>query len=162
MFIGQVIGNATKTLKHMKNTIIIRLENTMFNTKHITSHLQKAKDKNEYVNTSLPKCKMNSDMIDIIDFISKVKSMGKKIQVKIITQFKSDVVWKLLRNNNLTWCQICNSIENASKDQEKSTMIVYSTNEYDKQYAIQNEIAIANEISINEMGVRKAPTKMAA
>jgi len=159
---GQVIGNATKTLKHMKNTIIIRLENTMFNTKHITSHLQKAKDKNEYVNTSLPKCKMNSDMIEIIDFISKVKSMGKKIQVKIITQFKSDVVWKLLRNNNLTWIQICNSIESACKGEDKSTMIVYSINEYDKQYAMQNEIAIANEISINEMGVRKAPTKMAA
>lgn len=146
----------------MKNTIIIRLENTMFNTKHITNHLQKAKDKNEYVNSSLPKCKMNSDMIEIIDFISKVRSMGKKIQVRIITQFKSDVVWKLLNNNNLTWCQICNSIEIASKDQDKSTMIVYSTNEYDKQYAMQNEIAIANEISINEMGVRKTPTKKAA
>jgi len=146
----------------MKNTIIIRLENTMFNTKHITSHLQKAKNKNEYVNTSLPKCKMNSDMIEIIDFISKVRSMGKKIQVRIITQFKSDVVWKLLNNNNLTWCQICNSIEIASKDQDKSSMVLYSTNEYDKQYAMQNEIAIANEISINEMGVRKAPTKMAA
>lgn len=159
---GQVIGNATKTLKHMKNTIIIRLENTMFNTKHITSHLQKAKDKNEYVNTSLPKCKMNSDMIEIIDFISKVRSMGKKIQVRIITQFKSDVVWKLLNNNNLTWCQICNSIEIASKDQDKSSMVLYSINEYDKQYAMQNEIAIANEISINEMGVRKTPTKKAA
>ena len=146
----------------MKNTIIIRLENTMFNTKHITNHLQKAKDKNEYVNSSLPKCKMNSDMIEIIDFISKVRSMGKKIQVRIITQFKSDVVWKLLNNNNFTWCQICNSIEIASKDQDKSTMIVYSTNEYDKQYAMQNEIAIANEISINEMGVRKTPTKKAA
>jgi len=146
----------------MKNTIIIRLENTMFNTKHVTNHLQKAKDKNEYVNTSLPKCKMNSDMIEIIDFISKVRSMGKKIQVRIITQFKSDVVWKLLNNNNLTWCQICNSIEIASKDQDKSSMVLYSTNEYDKQYAMQNEIAIANEISINEMGVRKAPTKMAA
>ena len=146
----------------MKNTIIIRLENTMFNTKHITSHLQKAKNKNEYVNTSLPKCKMNSDMIEIIDFISKVRSMGKKIQVKIITQFKSDVVWKLLNNNNLTWCQICNSIEIASKDQDKSSMVLYSTNEYDKQYAMQNEIAIANEISINEMGVRKTPTKKAA
>ena len=162
MFIGQVIGNATKTLKHMKNTIIIRLENTMFNTKHITSHLQKAKNKNEYVNTSLPKCKMNSDMIEIIDFISKVRSMGKKIQVRIITQFKSDVVWKLLNNNNLTWCQICNSIEIASKDQDKSSMVLYSTNEYDKQYAMQNEIAIANEISINEMGVRKTPTKKTA
>lgn len=146
----------------MKNTIIIRLENTMFNTKHITSHLQKAKDKNEYVNTSLPKCKMNSDMIEIIDFISKVRSMGKKILVRIITQFKSDVVWKLLNNNNLTWCQICNSIEIASKDQDKSSMVLYSTNEYDKQYAMQNEIAIANEISINEMGVRKAPTKKVA
>ena len=88
--------------------------------------------------------------------------MGKKIQVRIITQFKSDVVWKLLNNNNLTWCQICNSIEIASKDQDKSSMVLYSTNEYDKQYAMQNEIAIANEISINEMGVRKAPTKMAA
>ena len=146
----------------MKNTIIIRLENTMFNTKHVTNHLQKAKDKNEYVNTSLPKCKMNSDMIEIIDFISKVRSMGKKIQVRIITQFKSDVVWKLLNNNNLTWCQICNSIEIASKDQDKSSMVLYSTNEYDKQYAMQNEIAIANEISINEMGVRKTPTKKAA
>ena len=146
----------------MKNTIIIRLENTMFNTKHVTNHLQKAKDKNEYVNTSLPKCKMNSDMIEIIDFISKVRSMGKKIQVRIITQFKSDVVCKLLKNNNLTWCQICNSIEIASKDQDKSSMVLYSTNEYDKQYAMQNEIAIANEISINEMGVRKTPTKMAA
>jgi len=41
-------------------------------------------------------------------------------------------------------------------------MVLYSTNEYDKQYAMQNEIAIANEISINEMGVRKTPTKMAA
>ena len=43
-------------------------------------------------------------------------------------------------------------------------MIVYSTNEYDKQYAMQNEIAIANEISINAMGVRKSPgaRKMAA
>ena len=146
----------------MKNTIIIRLENTMFNTKHVTNHLQKAKDKNEYVITSLPKCKMNSDMIEIIDFISKVKSMDKKIQVKIITQFKSDVVWKLLNNNNLIWCQICNSIEIASKDQDKSSMVLYSSNEYDKQYAMQNEIAIANEISINEMGVRKTPTKKAA
>ena len=162
MFIGVVYVNAPKKQKLMKNTIIIRLENTMFNTKHVTNHLQKAKDKNEYVNTSLPKCKMNSDMIEIIDFISKVRSMGKKIQVRIITQFKSDVVWKLLNNNNLTWCQICNSIEIASKDQDKSSMVLYSTNEYDKQYAMQNEIAIANEISINEMGVRKTPTKKAA
>ena len=146
----------------MKNTIIIRLENTMFNTNHVTNHLQKAKNKSEYVNTSLPKCKMKSDMIEIIDFISKVKAMGKNVQVKIISHFKSDIVWKLLKNNNLTWCQICSSIENASNGQDKSSMLLYSTNDNDKQYAMQNEIAVANEISVHAMGVRKATKTRAA
>ena len=49
--------------------------------------------------------------------------MGKNVHVKIISHFKSDIVWKLLKNNNLTWCQICSSIENASNGQDKSSQV---------------------------------------
>ena len=56
----------------MKNNIIIRIENTMFNTKNIENHLPKAKDKNDYVNTSLPKCKVNNNLLEINELLSKI------------------------------------------------------------------------------------------
>ena len=128
----------------MKNNIIIRLENTLFNTNNINNHLSKAKDKNQYINNNLPKCKLNNDMIEMIDFINKVKSI-KTVNVIVVSQFTSDIVWKLLRNNNLAWVQL-----------KSSTTVLISTNENDLQCAMQYEIACTNEISINAIGVRKA------
>ena len=55
----------------MKNNIIIRLENTMFNTKNIENHLPKAKEKNDNVKTSLPKCKINHNKLEISKLLSK-------------------------------------------------------------------------------------------
>ena len=139
----------------MKNNIIIRLENTLFNTFNINNHLSKAKDKNQYINNNLPKCKLNNDMIEMIDFINKVKSI-KTVNVIVVSQFTSDIVWKLLRNNNLAWVQLKSSIENVCKSVDKSTTVLISTNENDLQCAMQYEIACTNEISINAIGVRKA------
>ncbi|MBP5301676.1 MAG: hypothetical protein J6Y88_00325 [Bacteroidales bacterium] len=146
----------------MKNIIIIRLENTMFNTSHISRHLQKAKDRNGYLNTSFPKCKMNGDMVEVIDFISMARALGKDIQVRIVTRFRREVVWRLLRNNSLTWCQVCDSIETAAKGEDKSGMVLFSTDESDRLYAMQNEIALAEETSVRAMGVRKTPLWRAA
>ena len=139
----------------MKNNIIIRLENTLFNTFNINNHLSKAKDKNQYINNNLPKCKLNNDMIEMIDFINKVKSI-KTVNVIVVSQFTSEIVWKLLRNNNLAWVQLKSSIENVCKSVDKSTTVLISTNENDLQCAMQYEIACTNEISINAIGVRKA------
>ena len=139
----------------MKNNIIIRLENTLFNTFNINNHISKAKDKNQYINNNLPKCKLNNDMIEMIDFINKVKSI-KTVNVIVVSQFTSEMVWKLLRNNNLAWVQLKSSIENVCKSVDKSTTVLISTNENDLQCAMQYEIACTNEISINAIGVRKA------
>ena len=139
----------------MKNNIIIRLENTLFNTNNINNHLSKAKDKNQYIKNSLPKCKLNNDIVEVIDFINKVKSI-KTVNVIVVSQFTSDVVWKLLRNNNLAWVQLKSSIENVCKGVDKSTTVLISTNDNDLQCATQYEIACTNEISINAIGVRKA------
>ncbi len=155
MFCASVSYSATKTQNNMKNNIIIRLENTLFNTFNINNHLSKAKDKNQYINNNLPKCKLNNDMIEMIDFINKVKSI-KTVNVIVVSQFTSDIVWKLLRNNNLAWVQLKSSIENVCKCVDKSTTVLISTNENDLQCAMQYEIACTNEISINAIGVRKA------
>ena len=155
MFCASVSYSATKTQNNMKNNIIIRLENTLFNTNNINNHLSKAKDKNQYINNNLPKCKLNNDMIEMIDFINKVKSI-KTVNVIVVSQFTSEIVWKLLRNNNLAWVQLKSSIENVCKSVDKSTTVLISTNENDLQCAMQYEIACTNEISINAIGVRKA------
>ena len=155
MFCASVSYSATKTQNNMKNNIIIRLENTLFNTNNINNHLSKAKDKNQYINNNLPKCKLNNDMIEMIDFINKVKSI-KTVNVIVVSQFTSDIVWKLLRNNNLAWVQLKSSIENVCKSVDKSTTVLISTNENDLHCAMQYEIACTNEISINAIGVRKA------
>ena len=155
MFCASVSYSATKTQNNMKNNIIIRLENTLFNTFNINNHLSKAKDKNQYINNNLPKCKLNNDMIEMIDFINKVKSI-KTVNVIVVSQFTSEIVWKLLRNNNLAWVQLKSSIENVCKSVDKSTTVLISTNENDLQCAMQYEIACTNEISINAIGVRKA------
>ncbi len=155
MFCAPVSYSATKTQNKMKNNIIIRLENTLFNTNNINNHLSKAKDKNQYINNNLPKCKLNNDMIEMIDFINKVKSI-KTVNVIVVSQFTSEIVWKLLRNNNLAWVQLKSSIENVCKSVDKSTTVLISTNENDLQCAMQYEIACTNEISINAIGVRKA------
>lgn len=155
MFCAPVSYSATKTQNKMKNNIIIRLENTLFNTFNINNHLSKAKDKNQYINNNLPKCKLNNDMIEMIDFINKVKSI-KTVNVIVVSQFTSEIVWKLLRNNNLAWVQLKSSIENVCKSVDKSTTVLISTNENDLQCAMQYEIACTNEISINAIGVRKA------
>lgn len=139
----------------MKNNIIIRLENTLFNTNNINKHLSKAKDKNQYINNNLPKCKLNNNVVEIIDFINKVKSI-KKLNVIVVSQFTRDIVWKLLSNNNLTWVQLKSSIDNVCKSVDKSTTVLISTNENDLQCAMQYEIACTNEITINAIGVRKA------
>jgi len=155
LFCAPVSYSATKTQNKMKNNIIIRLENTLFNTFNINNHLSKAKDKNQYINNNLPKCKLNNDMIEMIDFINKVKSI-KTVNVIVVSQFTSEIVWKLLRNNNLAWVQLKSSIENVCKSVDKSTTVLISTNENDLQCAMQYEIACTNEISINAIGVRKA------
>ena len=155
MFCAPVSYSATKTQNKMKNDIIIRLENTLFNTFNINNHLSKAKDKNQYINNNLPKCKLNNDMIEMIDFINKVKSI-KTVNVIVVSHFTSEIVWKLLRNNNLAWVQLKSSIENVCKSVDKSTTVLISTNENDLQCAMQYEIACTNEISINAIGVRKA------
>ena len=138
----------------MKHNIIIRLENTMFNTNSISSHLPKAKDKDQYVRNSLPKCKMNKDAIEIIDFISKVKTI-KAVKLIVVSQFKNDIVWKLLRNNNLSWIQLKNSIESACKGVDEATSVLISSDESDLQYAMRYDIASTNAISFNAIGVRK-------
>ena len=139
----------------MKQNIIIRLENTLFNTNNINNHLPKAKDKKQYINNSLPKCKLNIDVIEIIDFINKVKSI-KAINMIVVSQFERDVVWKLLRNNNLAWVQLKKSIEIACKNVDNESSVLISTNEQDLQCAMQYEIACTNELSFNAMGVRKS------
>ena len=93
----------------MKNNIIIRLENTMFNTKNIENHLPKAKDKNDYVNTSLPKCKINHNLLEINELLSKMKSIGKNVNITIVTSFRGNCVFKLLENNKIFGVEVCSN-----------------------------------------------------
>ena len=130
----------------MKNNIIIRLENTMFNTKNIENHLPKAKDKNDYVNTSLPKCKVNHNLLEINELLSKMKSIGKNVNVKIVTSFRGNCVFKLLENNKIFSVEVCSSIEQAINNEINSKTLVISTNDNDIQFATQNDVAIATNI----------------
>lgn len=130
----------------MKNNIIIRLENTMFNTKNIENHLSKAKDKESYVNTSLPKCKVNNNLLEINELLSKIRLIGKIINVKIVTSFRGNCVFNLLENNKISGVEVCSSIEQAFKNEINSKTLVISTNDNDIQYATQNDVAIATNI----------------
>ena len=130
----------------MKNNIIIRLENTMFNTKNIENHLPKAKDKNDYVNTSLPKCKINHNLLEINELLSKMKSIGKNVNITIVTSFRGNCVFKLLENNKIFGVEVCSSIEQAINNEINSKTLVISTNDNDIQFATQNDVAIATNI----------------
>lgn len=130
----------------MKNNIIFRLEKTMFNTKNIENHLPKAKDKESYVNTSLPKCKVNNNLLEINELLSKMRLIGKNINIKIVTSFRGNCVFKLLENNKVSSVEVCSSIEQALKNEINSNTIVISTNDNDIQYATQNDVAIISNI----------------
>lgn len=86
----------------MKNNIVIRLENTLFNTNNINKHLPKAKDKANYVKTSLQKCKFNDGFGDIIVFLKHMCSI-KHIKINLVTSFKREYMYKLLEINDLQY-----------------------------------------------------------
>lgn len=130
----------------MKNNIIIRLENTMFNTKNIDNHLPKAKDKESYINTSLPKCKANNNLLEINELLLRLKSIGKSISIKIVTSFRGNCVFRLLENNKIFGVEVCSSIEQALKNEINSKTVVISTNDNDIQYATQKDVAIISNI----------------
>lgn len=130
----------------MKNNIIIRLENTMFNTKNIDNHLPKAKDKESYINTSLPKCKANNNLLEINELLLRLKSIGKSISIKIVTSFRGNCVFRLLESNKISGVVVCSSIEQAFKNEINSKTVVISTNDNDIQYATQNDVAIISNI----------------
>lgn len=150
----------------MKNNIVIRLENTLFNTNNINKHLPKAKDKANYVKTSLQKCKFNDGFGDIIVFLKHMCSI-KHIKINLVTSFKREYVYKLLEINDLHFVDLCSTIESAIGN-DKSTIVI-SASENDLQYAMQNNVdcikypANTNDI-FAAIGVRKAtkPLEIAA
>ena len=121
----------------MKNNIVIRLENTLFNTNNINKHLPKAKDKANYVKTSLHKCKFNDGFGDIIVFLKHMCSI-KDIKINLVTSFKREYVYKLLEINDLYFVDLCSTIESAIGN-DKSTVVI-SASENDLQYAMQNNV----------------------
>lgn len=140
------IDSSAQKKQIMKNNIIIRMENTLFNTKTIENHLPKAKDKESYINTSLPKCKANNNLLEINELLSRLKSNGKNINIKIVTCFHGNCVFKLLANNKISGVEVCSSIEQAFKDGIDSKTVVISTNDTDIQYATQNNVASISSI----------------
>ena len=148
----------------MKNNVIIRLENTLFNTVNVSKHIAKAKDKSNYINTCLPKCKMNQDFVQLVDFVRKARSIGKTINVSVITNFSRDIVWKLLSVNNLTFVQLFSSIERAINENDTANTVVFTTDENDIMVATQNGVATCNPVNesvFGAIGVKKAAAKSA-
>ena len=135
----------------MKNNIIIRLENTMFNTKNIENHLPKAIDKESYVNTSLPKCKANNNLLEINELLSRIKAMGKNVNVKIVTGFRGNCVYRLLERNGVLGVRVQSTIEQAMGGSEKESIVVISTSEKDKEVAMQNGVAIVSSIDNKDL-----------
>jgi hypothetical protein len=135
----------------MKNNIIIRLENTMFNTKNIENHLPKAIDKQSYINTSLPKCKANNNLLEINELLSKIKAMGKNVNVKIVTGFRGNCVYRLLERNGVLGVRVQSTIEQAMGGSEKESIVVISTSEKDKEVAMQNGVAIVSSIDNKDL-----------
>lgn len=135
----------------MKNNIIIRLENTMFNTKNIENHLPKAIDKESYVNTSLPKCKANNNLLEINELLSRIKAMGKNVNVKIVTGFRGNCVYRLLERNGVLGVRVQSTIEQAMGGCEKESIVVISTSEHDKEVAMQNGVAIVSSIDNKDL-----------
>lgn len=142
----------------MKNNIVIRLENTLFNTNSINRHLPKAKNKSSYIKTCLQKCKFNDGFGEIIVFLKHMCSI-KHIKVNLVTSFKREYVYKLLEINGLHFVDLCSTIESAIGN-DKSTIVI-SSNDNDLQYAMQNGVdcikypAGTNDI-FAAIGVRKA------
>ena len=148
----------------MKNNVIIRLENTLFDTVNVSKHIAKAKDRSLYLNTSLPKCKMNQEFVKLMDFVRKARSIGKTLNVSIITDFPRDVVWKLLNVNNMSFVQLFSSIERAINENDKTRTVVFTTDEKDKTVATINGDETCdpeNESVFGAIGVKKAPAKCA-
>ena len=135
----------------MKHNIIIRLENTMFNTKNIENHLPKAIDKESYVNTSLPKCKANNNLLEINELLSRIKAMGKNVNVKIVTGFRGNCVYRLLERNGVLGVRVQSTIEQAMGGSEKESIVVISTSEKDKEVAKQNGVAIVSSIDNKDL-----------
>ena len=143
----------------MKNNIVIRLENTLFNTNCINKHLPKAKNKSSYIKTSLQKCKFNDGFDDISVFL-KHMCLIRHIKVSIVTSFKHDYVYKSLEISDLNFVGLHSTIESAIGN-DKSTIVI-SSNDGDLQYALQNGVdCIKYPAGTNEIyaaiGVRKAP-----
>jgi hypothetical protein len=135
----------------MKNNIIIRLENTMFNTKNIENHLPKAIDKQSYINTSLPKCKANNNLLEINELLLRVKAMGKNVNVKIVTGFRGNCVYRLLERNGVLGVRVQSTIEQAMGGSEKESIVVISSSEHDKEVAMQNGVAIVSSIDNKDL-----------
>ena len=114
----------------MKNNIIIRLEDNLFATSHISRHLSAAKDKERYLSSALPKCKLKTAFKELPAFLASLKIMGRHTSVSIITAFRGEPLWKLLSANGFTGARVFQSAEKALSESGSST-VLFSSNPQD-------------------------------
>lgn len=122
----------------MKQNVIIRIENAMFNFNCINKHIAITKDKTKLLNASVPKRKLNKQFVAIIDMLKQMHSMNK-LNVCFVTNYKFEYVYKLLSNNNLNYVKLYSTIENAIANNNDNSIVI-SANDNDLQCAIQNNV----------------------
>ena len=144
----------------MRNSIIIRLENTLFNTSNISSHLPAAKDRERYLAAALPKCRINPAFVEPLALLGPLWSIGKPVSVSIVTGFLGEVLWKLLSANGLAGARIFQSAERAIGEAGGNSVLI-STDPGNLKAAEMAGVPASVDISSQEavlgaLGVRKA------
>ena len=141
----------------MKNNIIIRIENTLFNTKRFESLLAKTKDKDNFFRNGLAKCKLNEQFVEVVELLNVVHAM-KNVNVNVVTDFKFEYMYKLLSINKLQYANLFSAMERAIVCDNSA--IVISANDDDLQCARQKGVdcikfPIDKDAIFNAIGVRK-------
>lgn len=160
----QVSNDKHKTQINMKNNIIIRLENNLFATSHISRHLPVAKDKERYLSSALPKCKLKTAFKELPAFLASLKKMGRPTSVGIITAFRGEPLWKLLSANGFAGARVFQSAEKALSESGSST-VLFSSNPQDLLAADMAGVPSTGDLTTSEsvlsaLGVRKHAFKM--
>lgn len=145
----------------MKNNVIIRLENTLFTTKHISRHLPLAKDRSAYLESALPKCRLNPGFGEFLRFL---KACGKSPRVSVITEFRGDPVHKLLAANGMHGVNVVSTSDKAFANAVPKDTVVFSSCPADIMAATERGIPATTDFSDSEsifkaFGVRKIQAK---
>ena len=162
MGFGETIINS----QHMKN-IIIRVENTLFDTARISRHLPVAKHRDEYLHSSLPKCSVNGGFTALLGLVAALRAKGRPVSLTLVTGFRGEALWRLLSANGLAWVRIAPSVARAADGGDPARTVLLSASPEDAAEAESLGIQAVTDTRdadavLAAAGVRRAPSRPGA